>query len=664
MNNAAELYGITRMDAKAGGVAETVGNVADVLASGPKGIMSRLEGMLGKASPVVSAILKVVQIVGSINSFLGEGVQKAITAQTQHMANINARMQRTSQDQTNYYNQMIDWSADTSSEFGLAIGEWNAFVNKTNYIDKLNDLVSSGIAYNAEERALIATLSDRMVTTFDALDASLTRLIRIQQRDMTYSALGSEALLTEFLNAQFKDTSYLNNLYDSVSGILLDATAKMTADQASAFSYEVQKWLGSLYSVGLSESGVQQLAQGITYLATGDVSQLTSNQQLQYIYGAAAERGGLSLADMLTSGLDISTTNELLQNVVALLSDVYSTSSTNPVQAAWAGITGMSIADLRSVQNLNNYMASISDSHASWVDSVKETENQLNLISSSARTNIADKIENLANNVMFSIGQNVLESTMNGIIANQFGIGGESSYLGYYLGNQLGGPLGTIVSTANLITPTINALSEGISNFRAQGASGVSNFFQKTGNPLTNVLSNVADDLTFDYSITSNEERNSFINRVAETLRSRIEEARSMIESGTMSSEEFTRITETLESDVAATQSTIPTLAANTETAVQYAQAYANESSADRELLTEAVDIQDYLFENEQTIRVTLALVEDRAATTLADALNIQTDSEDLHAIRSTIQNKVNVDLIDNDVNSILNNIYTAKWSS
>jgi len=69
---------------------------------------------------------------------------------------------------------------------------------------------------------------------------------------------------------------------------------------------------------------------------------------LQYIYAAAAERGGMSLADILTQGLDWETTNDLLSNVVSLLQDIYDNSSTNAVQSAWAGITGMSIADLRS----------------------------------------------------------------------------------------------------------------------------------------------------------------------------------------------------------------------------------------------------------------------------------------------------------------------------
>ncbi|MBO7697167.1 MAG: hypothetical protein J6Y28_04510 [Acholeplasmatales bacterium] len=74
------------------------------------------------------------------------------------------------------------------------------------------------------------------------------------------------------------DTSYLSDVYDSVSATLLDAVSKLNADDATAFSYEVQKWLGALYSLGLSQEGVQSLAKGITYLQTGNVSELSSNQ--------------------------------------------------------------------------------------------------------------------------------------------------------------------------------------------------------------------------------------------------------------------------------------------------------------------------------------------------------------------------------------------------
>lgn len=663
IRTAQQIYGFTTAGSRVNKASEITENVASVIATGPSGIVNTIENMLGKASPVVAALMSIMKIVGSINQLVGQGIQKAVGAQTQYMGQINARLQKTSDDQTNYYAGMLNWSADTSQELGLAIGDWNAYVNKSDYVTKLNDLVQNGIAYNAEERALIATLSDRMVTTFDALDASLTRLIRIQQRDMTYAALGSEALLTEFLNSQFKDTSYLNNMYDSVSAILLDATAKMSADQASAFQYEVQKWLGSLYSVGLSESGVQQLAQGLTYLATGDVNQLTSNQQLQYIYAAAAERGGMSLANILTGGLDQQTTNELLKNVVSLLSNIYSTSGPNTVQSAWAGITGMSISDLRSIQNINNYMASIAESHATWADSLRETENQLSLIETTARTSTAMNIETAINNILFDLGQGVVDDTYADNMLNRWlGIQGQSKYLGYYLGNQLGGTLGTILSTVSIAPSVIQTISDRFSGWGLDSKADYENsdLWQRIGGShLTSLLSGVESDLIIPTSVASTDIN---VQKINQSLLE-YEQYRAAVASGSMTAEQFENFTSAIESVTPAFDTGLPDLVRQAEAATQTASVVANESSEDRVLLEEAADVQDYLFENEQTIRVTLALVEERAANSLVDALGIAARNEDLAAIKSTVQSKVNVDLIDSDVNLLLNSINSTKWS-
>lgn len=743
IKNAQTIYGITAGENATIKTASIVEGVASAISGGPSGIVSTLEGMLGKASPVVAALMAVLKIVGSINQAVGQGIQKAVGAQTQYMGQMNARLQKASSDNTNYYERMIDWSQDTSSEFGLAIGEWNSFVNKTNYVEKLNELVQSGVAYNAEERALIATLSDRMVTTFDALDQSLTRLIRIQQRDMTYSALGSEALLTEFLNSQFKDTSYLTNMYDAVSGILLDATAKMSADQASAFQYEVQKWLGSLYSVGLSEQGVQQLAQGLTYLATGDVTQLTSNQQLQYIYAAAAERGGMSLADILTGGLDYETTNELLKNVVSLLSDTYSNAGPNTVQSAWAGITGLSISDLRSIQNINNQMASISESHATWADSLKETENQLALVEENWRTSSSMKIENLINNALFSLGENVLEDEFGSGpfgIWRSLGIEGESKYLGYYLGNQLGGTIGSILSGFSTMPALLDTLSKQFSVLQnnailTQDENGYY-IDPETGrkqegkidkfrllsafnsNPLVSVLSGVASDVIISQSssldaIRSNydwdalrqqegalpseadlEYLNPYLDSFTKSLieqtlsnqnqgtvisgvddlsdifsyldsqtRNLLEKTNEIQNQQNITNATYNDFVEAVESLSPVVDSTIPDLIEQAEVATQTAATVINQSSEDKALLEEATDVQDYLFENEQTIRVTLALIEDKALLDFASALKVDTQSKDLADIKSTIQNKVNVDIVDDDINILLNSMDRMKWS-
>ena len=372
-------------------------------AAGGAGAAAGLSSLAGPIGIALTVLQTIAKVVGKINEKVAQGAEMSANLQVQYMGPINTRLQGLSASTKNYYNEMIDWSANASDEFGLAIGSFNAFIDRQKYIEQLNALVQSGIAYNAEERALLQTMSDRLVTTFDVMDASLTRLVRLQQRDVTYAAMGSESLLTQFLNrfsamGGIADTSYLNDVYDSVSATLLDAVAKLNADDATAFSYEVQKWLGALYSLGLSQEGVQSLAKGITYLQTGNVSELSSNQQLQYIYSAAAERAGLSIGDILIQGLDVNTTNALLQNVVGLLQDIYNNSSTNAVQSAWTSITGLSISDLKAMTNVTqDYMAYISREHQGWVSSWEETQKQIQMIQDDSRTSAAQAIQNIIN---------------------------------------------------------------------------------------------------------------------------------------------------------------------------------------------------------------------------------------------------------------------------
>jgi hypothetical protein len=240
-----------------------------------------------------------------------------------------------------------------------------------------------------------------MVTTFDALDASLTRLIRLQQSDMTASQLGAEAALTQFLNSQFKDTSYLNSLYDSVSAAILDASSQLNVDQATSYNYAVQKWLGALYSRGMSESAIGMLAQGLNYLTTGNVSALNSNNQLTTLFGLAASRSGMSYSSMLTQGLNAEGVNNLMKSIVELLQDISHNTSNQVTKAAWGDIFNMTLSDFRSATNLTTSdINAIYNQGMNYSLALSEASNQLSYINS--RTYFKDKIDNMISNVLFS----------------------------------------------------------------------------------------------------------------------------------------------------------------------------------------------------------------------------------------------------------------------
>ena len=780
LNESREKYGLTNLDVSIDKNSKLLQGISNLLSGksgsassimeslfgkevASQGIMSLLRGAAGTeattsaagsaaaggasaaAGPIAIALVvlqTIAKIVGKINEIVAKGVQEAVDLRSSYMAPINTRLQGLMQQDANYYDLMTDWSKENQGEFGLLIGRWNAFVDRQKYVEQLNTLVQAGIAYNAEERALLQTMSDKLVTTFDVMDASLTRLVRLQQRDMTYAAMGSESLLTQFLNrfsaiGGIADTSYLSDVYDSVSATLLDAVAKLNADDATAFSYEVQKWLGALYSLGLSQEGVQSLAKGITYLQTGNVSELSSNQQLQYIYSAAAERAGLSIGDILIQGLDIETTNLLLQNVVTLLQDIYNNSTTNAVQSAWTNITGMSIADMKAMTNVSdNFLAYISSEHQDWVSSWEETYKQLELAQTAERTHSSEAIQNIINNALLSVGERIsstkfssfgvnknetsysgsgeVESsevntlTGNGWIGTAIndllGIGGMNKYSVYYAASLVGGTLGSVVQSMVMLPELIKEINSEIKEFtnnqEAINKLDFSGFDEKifrSAGSVTRILEKLDKDRIIESRIRSSpniSESAAYENWqiVANLAEQQSEFERLFITMGlglqennyqmTQRLDELTRIqdrienpqfdyansigiTETFITDLGQSQSelnsSVLSLASQAEDIASSSAVVSNESIEDKNVIEQATDIQEYLFENERLIRVSLANVEEIAGNQL-DRYTVAKERKEIsQQTLDIMRDKVPVDVIDNDVNSIIDHIYNVR---
>lgn len=716
------------------------GGIGDILNS-VLGSGSPLMGAFGVALNIISSIFNAL---GSLNRLVGSGIEQAAKAESSYMGQINARLYGIESGAEDYYNKMISWSSEDGN-FGLTIGQWNATADRQVYIQKLNELVQAGVVYNAEERALLSTISDRLVTTFDVMDSTLTRLVKIQQQDLTMNAMGSEALLTQFLNRQtwIKDTSYMTDAYDSISAILLDSMAKLSSYDAVGFNYEVQKWLASMYSLGLSQQGVEQLAQGINYLQTGDVNNLNSNQQLQYIYAAAADRAGLSLGDILVQGLDTETTNLLLQNVVTLLQDIYNNSTSNTVQSAWTSITGLSISDLKAITNLSSdYIASISSEHQDYVSSFQESTNQLKLLTDETRTSIAAAIDNIINNAMFDVGTKVMNSTtatikknaysdeqysilntnwsLAGAINDALGIGGINKYVVYRVGQQLGGTIGTLVQSMVTIPAVVDSIKEFYKDYQKTnteiftagtvgGDSHLADLYliQEEANALAeNNLSGMPLDRRFitnaspTYNILDSYEQvfmqymsqirdasqqvsdsyaiwdsQAIINRNEQLseLRDLYQNFLTLNGGAMQTAADLDYLTTYLDNTVSLAQQNsdaqIETLSSSLVTFQSQAQSIqetqleiANQSEEDQHILEQADNISDYLFQNERTIRVTLVDTEERAREDLYSAIS-QDVVDKLLNIIGMMQTGVMVDVIDNDMNSLLGNIYAVKQS-
>lgn len=316
---------------------------------------------------------------------------------TDYKGHVDARLQG-SDKSYNKINDLISSNLSTSP-----------FVKTQKVLENMRELVDKGVAYNVEQRAFLQTVSDKIANTFDTFDANLLRLIRLQQADTTAARLGMEASLTKFLNGMFQDTSYLSDVYDSVSAAIIDANATMTRNMSAEFEYIVQKWLGALSSVGMSSETINQIATGINYLATGDVQSLASNTQLQTLFAMSASNAGLSYSDLLLKGLDSSSTNKLLESMVSYLKQIAENSDNQVVRAAYGDIFNLSMSDMKAISNLSSGdISSIAGNKLSYGGMQSELTNQFAQLLT--RTSLTEMMSNVYNNAVFGVAEDLISN--------------------------------------------------------------------------------------------------------------------------------------------------------------------------------------------------------------------------------------------------------------
>jgi hypothetical protein len=362
---------------------ERFGN--ELLANTMKAGFNALEGGLSKiADGVNQAVNAAIDTVGQYKSF------------------IDARLQATD---SNYS------SVAKTLKSTLAI---SPFVKQTEVLKKLNDAVDKGIAYNVEQRAFLATMTDKIVSTFDAFDANLMRIIRLQQADTTAARMGMESNLLQFFNSTFSDNSYLQEGYDTVSQALVDANAQMTRDMSISFEFNVQKWMGSLASLGFGTDTIQTIAQGINYLGSGNVQALAGNTQLQSLLAMSASRAGLSYSDLLVKGIDDSSVNELLKSMVEYLAEIAEDENA-VVKAAYGDVFNFTQADLRAIKNLTESdIANISNQTMSYDSAMNEIQSQLLKVSN--RLSTSEMIDNVFDNFMYSTAESMANNPVTALM--------------------------------------------------------------------------------------------------------------------------------------------------------------------------------------------------------------------------------------------------------
>lgn len=432
----------------------------------------------------LSTFGKILDVVSGISKKMSQNFTQAANFQNQYMGKVDARLQ-SEEAQTGFFKQITD---DVQNTIGAS-----RFVSQKELLQNVAKLTENGIAYNIEQRAMLATLSDKMVTTFDVLDNTLQRMIRIQQADLTMSQLGSEAQLTKFLNSQFEDTSYLNTMYDSVLAALTDSISSMDKNNATSFTYAVQKWLASLYSVGLSDQAVASIASGINALASGNINTLNGNQPLSVLMNMSATNAGLSYSDLLTQGLNASNVNDLMRSMVDYLGTIAENTTDNQVlRSQWSDVLGITLTDLRAVSNLtNNDISAIYKSNTTYDQSINETKNQLQTVV--GRTAASERVQTMADNFMFNWGMNMAQN--------------DAQYMTWYATqfvDQLLGAVGLQNSTVGMITKVISALPMLSSLSETLGdISNISVAATTSGGGLSGILGSLWNIVSLPFNIST-----------------------------------------------------------------------------------------------------------------------------------------------------------------
>ena len=423
-----------------GRVTNNVGNLVDTVEDFKESTEKYIEDIKKTGDKAVNLLSRISQATHNLNQTMVEGVVDIYSS----MGRMEARLYGSDKS-----------FASIISDIKTTVGV-NSLVTQRDVLTSLEELVDNGITYNVEQRALLGSLSDSLVANFDVMSDSLTRLIRLQQQDNTQAYIGSESLLTNFLNTNFNDTSYLNGLYSSVYDAIIDGMSTLNADQASQFNYNVQKWLGALYSVGLSSSAVNMIAQAMNDIATGNL-----DSQSQTLLALAAQRSGVSYASYLTTGVTGDSVNKLLQSMVEYLQSIATNTDSNVVKKQFANLFGLTMSDWTAISNLSTTdIGTIANNTINLATATQETEKLLSetLLE---RIHSSTKINNLMENVKYSYGAG---------IAND-----ETAYMEYVgsnlamtIGDSLGSMMGKIVSVTEnsnqqkLLKIGLDSLSEAL----------------------------------------------------------------------------------------------------------------------------------------------------------------------------------------------------------
>lgn len=375
---------------------QITGNIAD-----------KLGDKFGKFGlDVVKAQEKISQTILSGFNSLNAMIDNAARIYSDSYGRVNAAI--SGADKT--FNDLLDGMRDVGV---------STLVKQTDLLQNLTDVASQGISADLEQIALLSTIKDKTVASFNSTDSNLRRLVRLNQNlgNLTAKQFGLAAVLRTELNAAFGDSSFIGRQFQSLTGTLLDAisaNALKGGTDSTNFYAVLETFAAGMYEAGVDEGTVNSIAQGINYLGSGNVQALSGNKALQNLLLLSLDNAGLDYATIMQQGLTTQDTYLLLQSIVDYLADITDTTKKNNVlQSSYANLFNLSITDMSAIRNLSqmstfrNMALSSVNQTGEWA--LNQATNEL-LSISEERTTFAEALNNFIDNAKFSMGIGVASS--------------------------------------------------------------------------------------------------------------------------------------------------------------------------------------------------------------------------------------------------------------
>lgn len=289
-----------------------------------------------------------------------------------------------------------------------------ALIQQTSYLQTVRTLAQQGIAQGGEVAALLTTVSEKTIPQFNATSGYMRRLVMLGEKEATQKYFGLESILQGSLNKQFGESSYLNQLFESVNSNLQDAIANLADAQkvsnSYAFTATVQEWLSALYEQGLDSSTINNISNVLNALGSGNISAMSSNNGMQKLALLAMDQAGQDYASILQNGLSADSVNTLLASMVQYLKDIAtSTNNNNVLESAYANLFGISMTDMYALRNLDTSKFFSLGVDQSGTEALAETQKRLQMLGSTQYTTTAEQINNIVENLKFSFGSGVAD---------------------------------------------------------------------------------------------------------------------------------------------------------------------------------------------------------------------------------------------------------------